>query len=153
MDVGPATAPTWPADPAAVAGAVVVADDAQDADAAARVNLRAAFVADAAARGAVAVVLLPPTWPTRAGLRPRPSDWFPRRYDPAAAHHGRVRAGRRVAQVQKRLIREDLAVRPLRLAISTTAHLGLTSHNVFGDLRGRSGRAARSSTSPGTTTR
>ena len=44
-----------------------------------------------------------------------------------------------VAQVQKRLIREDLAVRPLRLAISTTAHRGLISHNVLGDLRSRSG--------------
>ncbi len=140
VDVGPATAPVWPADPAAVAGSVVVADDAQDADAATRVNLRAAFVADAASRGAVAVVLLPldlayPRRAQAASLRLVPTTGTTP--PPPTTVTSVPVVG--VAQVQKRLIREDLAVRPLRLSISTTAHLGLTSHNVFGDLRGRSG--------------
>ena len=140
VDVGPATAPAWPADPAAVTGSVVIADDAQDADAATRVNLRAAFVADAASRGAVAVVLLPldlayPRRAQAASLRLVPTTGATP--PPPTTITSVPVVG--VAQVQKRLIREDLAVRPLRLAISTTAHRGLISHNVLGDLRGRSG--------------
>ena len=119
---------------------MVIADDAQDADAATRVNLRAAFVADAASRGAVAVVLLPldlayPRRAQAASLRLVPTTGTTP--PPPTTVTSVPVVG--VAQVQKRLIREDLAVRPLRLAISTTAHRGLTSHNVFGDLRGRSG--------------
>ncbi len=140
VDVGSATAPAWPADPAAITGAVVLADDAQHADAATRVNLRAAFVADAAGRGAVAVLLLPAdlVYPRRAqaaSLRLVPTTGTTPPPPTTVASIPVVG----VAQVQKRLIREDLAVRPLQLDVSTAAHRGLTSHNVFGDLRGRSG--------------
>ena len=44
-----------------------------------------------------------------------------------------------MAQVQKRLLREDLSVRPLRLTIGTTSHRGLTSNNVLADIPGRAG--------------
>jgi Zn-dependent M28 family amino/carboxypeptidase len=47
-----------------------------------------------------------------------------------------------VAQVQKRLIREALAVvTSLPLRISTAAHRGLMSNNVIGERRGKSGAA------------
>ncbi len=135
IDVGPAGTPTWPADPALVTGAVVLADDAQNpTDPVARVNQRAAFVADAQARGAVAVVLLPadlayPRRASAASLRLVPTTGTtPPAPTPVAAIPVLG-----VAQVQKRLLREDLAVRPLRLAVSTTAHRGLTSHNVIGE--------------------
>ena len=141
VDVGSATAPAWPADPAAITGAVVLADDAQHADAATRVNLRAAFVADAATRGAAAVVLLPAdlAYPRRAqaaSLRLVPTT--PGSPPPPPTNLTSVPVVG-VAQVQKRLMREDLAVRPLQLEVTTTAHRGLTSHNVLGDIRGRSG--------------
>ncbi len=135
LDVGPADAPTWPADPAAVTGAVVLADDNQNAtDPAARVVARAAFVAEAARRGAVAVVLLPadlvyPRRASAASLRLVPTTGTtPPPPTPVAAIPVLG-----VAQVQKRLLREDLAVRPLRLQVSTTAHVGLTSYNVIGE--------------------
>ena len=142
IDVGSADAPNWPADPAVVTGAVVLADDAQNAsDPVARVNQRAAFVADAEGRGAVAVVLLPadlvfPRRASAASLRLVPTTGpTPPAPTPIAAIPVLG-----VAQVQKRLLREDLAVRPLRLQVSTTAHRGLTSHNVIGERPGR-GRA------------
>ncbi|GAA0924272.1 M28 family metallopeptidase [Kribbella koreensis] len=112
-DVGPATAPVWPAD---VAGAVVLADDTAAA--------RPAFVAEAAARGAVAVVLLPA------------DQVFPRRasaFSPAGLT-GAALPVVGVAQVQKRLLREALAVvASLPLTISTAAHRGLISNNVIGE--------------------
>ncbi|MEV6414702.1 M20/M25/M40 family metallo-hydrolase [Kribbella sp. NPDC051718] len=112
-DVGSATAPVWPAD---VAGAVVLADDTAAA--------RPAFVAEAAARGAVAVVLLPA------------DQVFPRRasaFSPAGLTGASVPVVG-VAQVQKRLLREALAVvASLPLTISTTAHRGLISSNVVGE--------------------
>ena len=143
IDVGPADAPTWPADPTALTGAVVLADDAQNAsDPAARVNQRAAFVREAQTRGAVAVVLLPadlayPRRASAASLRLVPTTGTtPPPPTPVATVpvFG-------VAQVQKRLLREDLAVRPLRLTISTSAHRNLTSHNVLADIPGRAGAA------------
>ena len=135
-----ASAPTWPADPAAVTGAVVLADDVQDADPVARVNQRAAFVLEAQQRGAAAVILLPAdlVFPRRASASsPRlvpttgttPPPWTPVATIPVLG----------VAQVQKRLLREDLSVRPLRLTIGTTSHRGLTSNNVFADIPGRQG--------------
>ncbi|MBD3923122.1 M20/M25/M40 family metallo-hydrolase [Nocardioides cavernae] len=140
VDVKAATAPAWPADPAAVTGAVVLADDAQDADPATRVNLRAAFVLEAQRRGAAAVVLLPAdlAYPRRASATsPRlvpttgttPPPWTPVATIPVLG----------VAQVQKRLLREDLSVRPLRLTIGTTSHRGLTSNNVLAEIPGRAG--------------
>lgn len=141
VDVRSATAPTWPADAAAVTGAVLLADDAQDADPATRVNLRAAFVLEAQRRGAAAVVLLPADleYPRRASaaslrLVPTPAGSTPPAPTPVATIPVLG-----VAQVQKRLLREDVAVRPLRLAVSTTAHRGLTSNNVFADIPGRLG--------------
>lgn len=131
VDVGPAATPSWPDD---VTGTIVLADDPQNAeDPLARVRTRAGFVRDAEARGAVAVVLLPAdlAFPRRAsassprlvpGVDPVP---------PPTTVAGIPVLG--VAQVQKRLLREDLAVRPLRLQVSTTAHRGLTSHNVIGE--------------------
>ncbi|GAA5149889.1 M28 family metallopeptidase [Nocardioides marinquilinus] len=133
VDVGSAAAPVWPA--AGVTGAVVLADDAQNAtDPVARVNQRAAFVADAQGRGAVAVVLLPAdqAFPRRAqaaslrlvpttGTTPPPPT--PVATVPVIG----------VAQVQKRLLREELAVRALPLQVSTTAHRNLTSHNVIAE--------------------
>ncbi len=116
-DVGPATAPVWPAD---VAGSIVLADDTAAA--------RPAFVAEAAARGAVAVVLLPAD-----GV-------FPRRTS-ASQPSGLTDAPIPVvgvAQVQKRLLREALAVvTSLPLSISTSAHRSLVSNNVIGERKGR----------------
>jgi aminopeptidase YwaD len=123
----------WPT--AGVTGVIVLADDAQNAtDPVARVNQRAAFVADAQGRGAVAVVLLPAdqAFPRRAqaaslrlvpttGTTPPPPT--PVATIPVIG----------VAQVQKRLLREELAVRALPLQVSTTAHRNLTSHNVIAE--------------------
>ncbi|WP_328992253.1 M28 family peptidase [Kribbella sp. NBC_01245] len=117
VDVGLATAPVWPAD---VTGAVVLADD--------NFGARPAFVADAVARGAVAVVLLP----TDAV--------FPRRaqaFSPSGLTGVPIPVIG-VAQIQKQRLREALkVVTSLPLAITTTAHKGLTSHNVIGERRGR----------------
>ncbi|ONI72363.1 Zn-dependent exopeptidase M28 [Kribbella sp. ALI-6-A] len=116
-DVGPATAPVWPAD---VAGAVVLADDTA--------AVRAAFVAEAASRGAVAVILLPAdqTFPRRASA-----------FAPSGLTDAPIPVIG-VAQVQKRLLREALAVvTSLPLSISTTAHRGLISNNVIGERRGK----------------
>ncbi|WP_203590653.1 M20/M25/M40 family metallo-hydrolase [Streptomyces sp. SID13031] len=116
-DVGPATAPVWPAD---VAGAVVLADDTAAA--------RPGFVAEAAARGAVAVVLLPA------------DQVFPRRasaFSPSGLTAAPIPVIG-VAQVQKRLLREALAVvTSLPLTISTAAHRGLVSNNVIGERPGK----------------
>jgi len=141
VDVGPADTPAWPADPTGVSGAIVLADDAANAtDPVARVNQRAAFVAEAQARGAAAVILLPAdlVYPRRAQaaslrLVPTTGTTAP---EPTPVAAIPVLG---VAQVQKRLLREDLAVRTLRLQVSTTAHRGLTSHNVIGE-RPSSGR-------------
>lgn len=140
VDVKAATAPAWPADPAALTGAVVLADDAQDPVPATRVQLRATFVLEAQRRGAAAVVLLPADleYPRRASASsPRlvpttgttPPPWTPVATIPVLG----------VAQVQKRLLREEVVVRPLRVSIATTSHRGLTSHNVLGELPGRLG--------------
>ncbi|MFF0342279.1 M28 family metallopeptidase [Kribbella sp. NPDC004875] len=118
-DVGPATAPVWPAD---VAGSVVIADDTAAA--------RPALVAEAAARGAVGVILLPAdqVYPRRASA-----------FSPSGLTDAPIPVIG-VAQVQKRLIREALAVvTSLPLKISTTAHRGLISNNVIGERRGKSG--------------
>ena len=141
IDVGPADSPNWPSDPARVTGAVVLADDAQNAtDPAARVNQRAAFVLEAQQRGAAAVVLLPadlvhPRRASAASLRLVPTTGT----TPPPPTSVATLPVLGVAQVQKRLMREELAVRPLRLAIATTAHRGLTSNNVLADIPGRSG--------------
>ncbi|TCO44498.1 peptidase M28-like protein [Kribbella antiqua] len=116
-DVGPATAPVWPAD---VTGAIVITDDTAAA--------RPAFVAEAVARGAVGVILLPAdlVFPRRASA-----------FQPAGLTDAPIPVIG-VAQVQKRLIREALAVvNTLPLRISTTAHRGLISNNVIGERRGR----------------
>lgn len=142
VDVKAATAPAWPADPAAITGAVVLADDAQDPTPATRVNLRAAFVLEAQRRGAAAVILLPadleyPRRASAASLRlvpttsTTPPPWTPVATIPVLG----------VAQVQKRLLREELAVRSLRVSVGTTSHRGLTSNNVFADIPGRAGTA------------
>ncbi|MDX3005863.1 M28 family peptidase [Kribbella solani] len=118
-DAGPASAPVWPAD---VRGAIVIADDTAAA--------RPAFVADAAARGAVGVILLPAdqVYPRRASA-----------FSPAGLTGAPIPVIG-VAQVQKRLIREALAVvTSLPLKISTAAHRGLISNNVIGERRGKSG--------------
>ncbi|MDX2970237.1 M28 family peptidase [Kribbella solani] len=118
-DAGPASAPVWPAD---VRGAIVIADDTAAA--------RPAFVADAAARGAVGVILLPAdqVYPRRASA-----------FSPAGLTDAPIPVIG-VAQVQKRLIREALAVvTSLPLKISTAAHRGLISNNVIGERRGKSG--------------
>ena len=140
LDVKAATAPSWPADPAALTGAVVLADDVQNSDAATRVNQRAAFVLEAQRRGAAAVVLLPadlafPRRASAASLRLVPTTGTtPPPPTPVATIPVLG-----VAQVQKQLLREELAVRPLRLDIATTAHRGLTSNNVLADIPGRLG--------------
>ncbi|TCC44718.1 M28 family peptidase [Kribbella capetownensis] len=118
-DVGAATAPVWPAD---VAGSIVIADDTSAA--------RPVFVAEAAARGAVGVILLPA------------DQVFPRRasaFSPSGLTDAPIPV-LGVAQVQKRLIREALAVvNSLPLRMSTTSHRGLVSNNVIGERRGRGG--------------
>ncbi|MGW1339983.1 M28 family peptidase [Kribbella sp. NPDC002412] len=122
-DVGPATAPVWPAD---VAGSIVIADDTAAA--------RQAVVTEAAARGAVAVMLLPA------------DQVFPRRaaaFSPSTGLTAATIPVLGVAQVQKRLIREALAVvTSLPLRISTTSHRGLISNNVIGERRGKGGANA-----------
>jgi aminopeptidase YwaD len=124
-DVGPATAPVWPAD---VSGAVVLADD--------NAATRAAFVAQAVARGAVAVVLLPA------------DAVFPRRaqaFSPSGLSGVPIPVIG-VAQIQKQRLREALAVvTSLPLSIATTAHRGLTSNNVIGE---RTARGRGAGTSP-----
>lgn len=140
VDVGPADSPSWPADPSAIQGAVVLADDAESSDPVARVNQRAAFVAEAQSRGAAAVVLLPadreyPRRASAASLRLVPTTGS----TPPPPTQVATIPVLGVAQVQKRLLREDIAVRPLRLTISTTAHRNLTSHNVLADIPGRAG--------------
>lgn len=118
-DVGPATAPVWPTD---VAGSIVIADDTAAA--------RPALVAEAAARGAVGVILLPAdlVYPRRASA-----------FQPAGLTDAPIPVIG-VAQVQKRLIREALAVlTSLPLRITTKAHRGLISNNVIGERVGRSG--------------
>ncbi|GAA1572903.1 M28 family metallopeptidase [Kribbella hippodromi] len=118
-DAGAATAPVWPAD---VRGAIVIADDTAAA--------RPAFVAEAASRGAVGVILLPAdqVYPRRASA-----------FSPAGLTDAPIPVIG-VAQVQKRLIREALAVvTSLPLKISTSAHRGLISNNVIGERRGKSG--------------
>lgn len=120
-DVGPAAAPVWPAD---VAGAIVIADDTAAA--------RPALVAEAVARGAVGVILLPAdqVYPRRASA-----------FSPSGLTGAPIPVIG-VAQVQKRLIREALAVvTSLPLRISTAAHRGLMSNNVIGERRGKSGAA------------
>ena len=118
-DVGPATAPVWPAD---VTGRVLLADD--------NVGARATFAAEAVARGAVAVILL------------RPDLEFPRRaqaFSPSGLDGVPIPVIG-VAQVQKQRLREALTVVPaLPLTISTSAHTGLTSHNVVAEKRARPG--------------
>ena len=144
VDVGSATTPTWGSDPARISGAIVLADDAQNADAVVRVQQRAAFVADAQARGAAAVLLLQldAAYPRRAQaaslrLVPTPAG------QPAPAPTPVVTIPvLGVAQVQKRLLREDVVIRPLRLTISTTAHRNLTSHNVIGERPAQGGGSA-----------
>jgi hypothetical protein len=140
VDVKAATAPVWPADPASIAGSVLLADDAQNTDPVTRVNQRAAFVLEAQQRGAAAVVLLPadleyPRRASAASLRLVPTTGS----TPPAPTPVATIPVLGVAQVQKRLLREDLSVRPLRLTIATTSHRGLTSHNVFADVPGRQG--------------
>jgi Zn-dependent M28 family amino/carboxypeptidase len=92
-------------------------------------------VGAAVAAGAVAVVLLPAdlVFPRRAqasspalGTDAAP---FPATPVPVVG----------VAQVQKERLRAALAAGPLRLTVETTAHRGLTSVNVIGELPGRSG--------------
>ena len=144
VDVGSATAPSWGADPARITGAIVLADDAQNADAVVRVQQRAAFVADAQARGAVAVLLLPldAAYPRRAqaaSLRLVPTQ--PGQPAPAPTPVATIPVVG-VAQVQKRLLREDVVIRPLQLTVSTRAHRNLTSHNVIGERPGKSGGSA-----------
>ncbi len=141
VDVKAATAPTWPTDPAAVTGAVRPRRRRPGRRRrSTRVNQRAAFVLEAQRRGAAAVVLLPAdlAYPRRASATsPRlvpttgttPPPWTPVATIPVLG----------VAQVQKRLLREDLSVRPLRLTIGTTSHRGLTSNNVLADIPGRPG--------------
>ena len=82
-----------------------------------------------------------PTWPTPAARPRRRRAWCRRparprrRWTPVATIPVLG-----VAQVQKRLLREDLSVRPLRLTIGTTSHRGLTSNNVLGRHPRSSGR-------------
>jgi aminopeptidase YwaD len=119
VDVGPITAPNWPAD--GVPGTIVLGDDTATA--------RGGFVADAAARGAAAVVLLPAdaVFPRRAQAF-SPSAGLPTTGVPIPV------VG--VAQRQKQHLRETMMVTPLPLSITTVAHRGLTSHNVLAERRG-----------------
>lgn len=124
-DVGAAAAPVWPAD---VAGAVVLADDNSAA--------RQALVTEAAARGAVAVILLPAD-----GVFPRRAQAF----SPSAGLTAVPIPVVGVAQIQKQRLREALAVvTSLPLSIATTAHRGLISNNVIGERKARGHDAARS---------
>jgi aminopeptidase YwaD len=118
VDVGPITAPNWPAD--GVTGKIVLGDDTSTA--------RAAFVADAVARGAIAVILLPA------------DAVFPRRAQAFSASAGLPATGVPipvvgVAQRQKQHLRETLMVTKLPLTITTVAHRNLTSYNVLAERR------------------
>ena len=83
---------------------------------------------------------------TRAAPRRLPCDWFrpsPGSRRPAPTPVASIPVVG-VAQVQKRLLREDVVIRPLELTVSTSAHRNLTSHNVIGERPGQ----GRGSTSP-----
>ncbi|MEV0606210.1 M28 family peptidase [Polymorphospora rubra] len=118
IDVGAGTAADFTAD---VSGKIVL------------VNYVAAqreqLAARAVAAGAVGLIFLPTD-----GIEPRRASAFsPSMPTPLAIPVVGV------AQAQKHRLRALLATGPLTLTIATTAHRGLTSHNVLAERRGRSG--------------
>ncbi|MDG4787469.1 M28 family peptidase [Micromonospora sp. WMMD1102] len=116
VDVGAGAPEDYPAD---VAGKVVLVDYVA--------TQRAALVATAVARQAAAVVFLPADL-----VEPRRAQAFaPSLPGSATAPVPLPVVG--VAQAQKHRLRQRLAARPLTLTVATSAHRGLTSHNVLAE--------------------
>ncbi|WP_092382177.1 M20/M25/M40 family metallo-hydrolase [Micromonospora phaseoli] len=122
VDVGAGTPADYPAD---VSGKIVLVDYVA--------AQREQLAATAVAAGAAAVVFLPADL-----VEPRRASAFsPTLPGSASAPLPIPVVG--VAQAQKHRLRALLAAGPLTLTIATTAHRGLTSHNVLAERRGRSG--------------
>ncbi|MFV2102879.1 M20/M25/M40 family metallo-hydrolase [Micromonospora sp. LOL_024] len=122
VDVGPGTPGDYPAD---VTGKIVLVDYVA--------AQRDQLAATALVAGAAAVVFLPADL-----VEPRRASAFsPTLPGSASAPLPIPVVG--VAQAQKHRLRALLAAGPLTLTIVTTAHRGLTSHNVLAERRGRSG--------------
>ncbi|SCG69743.1 PA domain-containing protein [Micromonospora echinaurantiaca] len=122
VDVGAGAPENYPPD---VTGRVVLVDYV-----AAR---REQLVATALARGAAAVVLL-----AADGVPPRRSGTFSPTLPGSASSPVPIPVVG-VAQAQKERLRALLAAGRLTLSVTTSAHHGLTSHNVLADRPGRSG--------------
>ncbi|SCL28781.1 Zn-dependent amino-or carboxypeptidase, M28 family [Micromonospora nigra] len=123
VDVGAGTPDDYPPD---VTGRIVLVDylAAQ----------REQLAATAVARGAAALVFLPADL-----VAPRRASAFSPTL-PASATTPLPIPVVGVAQAQKHRLRDLLSAGPLKLTVATTAHRNLTSHNVLGERRGRSGR-------------
>ncbi|RIV36797.1 M28 family peptidase [Micromonospora radicis] len=122
LDVGPGAAANFTAE---AAGKIVLVDYVA--------NQREAVAARAVAAGAVGVVFLPADL-----VEPRRAAAFSPTL-PGSASSPLPIPVVGVAQAQKHRLRDLLAARPLTLTIATTAHRGLTSHNVLAERPGRSG--------------
>lgn len=122
VDVGAGAPENYPAD---VTGRIVLVDYV-----AAR---REQLVATALARGAAAVVFL-----AADGVPPRRTGAFSPTLPGSASSPVPIPVVG-VAQAQKERLRGLLAAGRLALTISTSAHRGLTSHNVLAERAGRSG--------------
>ncbi|MFG2104294.1 M28 family peptidase [Micromonospora echinaurantiaca] len=122
VDVGAGAPENYPAD---VTGRVVLVDYV-----AAR---REQLVATALARGAVAVVFL-----AADGVPPRRTGTFSPTLPGSASSPVPIPVVG-IAQAQKERLRALLAAGRLTLSVTTSAHRGLTSHNVLADRPGRSG--------------
>ncbi|WP_328850373.1 M28 family peptidase [Micromonospora globbae] len=122
VDVGAGAPENYPGD---VTGRVVLVDYV-----AAR---REQLVATAVARGAAAVVFL-----AADGVPPRRTSAFSPTLPGSASSPVPIPVVG-VAQAQKERLRERLAAGRFTLAVSTSAHRGLTSHNVIAERVGRSG--------------
>ncbi|MEE6263966.1 M20/M25/M40 family metallo-hydrolase [Plantactinospora sonchi] len=120
VDVGAGTPEAYPAD---VAGAIVLVDYVS--------SRREQLVATALERQAAAVVFLPADL-----VEPRRAQAFAPTL-PGSANQPVPVPVVGVAQAQKHRLRELLAHRPLTLTVATTAHRGLTSHNVLAERRPR----------------
>ncbi|GIJ29763.1 aminopeptidase [Micromonospora qiuiae] len=122
VDVGAGAAGDFTAD---IAGKIVLVDYVA--------AQREQLAARAVAAGAVAVVFLPADL-----VEPRRAQAFSPTL-PGSANSPLPIPVVGVAQAQKHRLRALLAARPLTLTITTTAHRGLTSHNVLAERKGRSG--------------
>ncbi|MFK3979184.1 M28 family metallopeptidase [Micromonospora sp. NPDC050397] len=122
VDVGAGAATDYPED---AAGKVVLVDYVA--------AQREALVATALAKGVAAVVFLPADL-----VEPRRASAFAPTLPGSATSPVPIPVVG-VAQAQKHRLRERLAARPFTLTVTTSAHRGLTSHNVLAERGPRRG--------------